>query len=229
MAGINFNELPKDLQAKLQPYMTIGGAKSVEEAIAKAKDAKAWTEADDKALNSLNGGANWGKTMDEVAFDSSKAKEYKADLPRAQKENQLAEARRRNERTKFIADSQAELDKKKEDLRRSIVEKRSQGVTGYLSAMADRIKLDMMPSRVGEQQAGFGGVAGKFLVAAAVAAVTVAFTSCSKDFNYNENDNINLKINVENDNKALLEAILNELKNMNSSLQSKINILIDKL
>ena len=34
---------------------------------------------------------------------------------------------------------------------------------------------------------------------------------------------------VGNDNKALLEAILNELKNMNSSLQSKINILIDKL
>ncbi len=77
MAGINFNDLPKNLQAKLQPYMTLGGAKSVEEAVAKAKEAKVWSDADDKALNALNGGANWGKTMDEVAFDSSKAKEYK--------------------------------------------------------------------------------------------------------------------------------------------------------
>ena len=95
MAGINFNDLPKNLKIKLQPYFTVGGAKTVEEAVEKAKEAKVWSEADDSALNSLNGGANWGKTMDEFAFDSSKAAQYKADMPKAQKENQLAQARKR--------------------------------------------------------------------------------------------------------------------------------------
>ena len=79
MAGINFNQLPKDLQAKLQPYMTVGGAKTVEEAIAKARFAGAWSDSDQSRLDTLNGGANWGKTMDEFAFDSSKADKYKAD------------------------------------------------------------------------------------------------------------------------------------------------------
>lgn len=90
MAGINFNQLPKDLQAKLQPYMTVGGAKTVEEAIAKARFAGAWSDSDQSRLDTLNGGANWGKTMDEFAFDSSKADKYKAD---AQK-NEYAQAKK---------------------------------------------------------------------------------------------------------------------------------------
>ena len=96
MAGINFNDLPKNLQSKLQPYFTVSGAKSVEEAIQIAKDAKVWTADDEKQLNALNGGANWGKTMDEFAFDSSKAAEYKQNLPKAEKDRQLAQARKRN-------------------------------------------------------------------------------------------------------------------------------------
>lgn len=94
MAGINFNQLPKDLQAKLQPYMTVGGAKTVEEAIAKARFAGAWSDSDQSRLDSLNGGVNWGKTMDEFAFDSSKADQYKAEAHK----KEMAQAKKENKK-----------------------------------------------------------------------------------------------------------------------------------
>ena len=90
--GINFNDLPKNLQTKLQPFMTV--AKNVEDAINMAKQNGKWSPADEKALGTLNGAANWGRIMDEYAFDSSKADEYKKNLPEAQKQQKLEAARR---------------------------------------------------------------------------------------------------------------------------------------
>ncbi len=55
---IDFSDLTPTQQSKLKPFMTI--AKSVEDAIAMAKQNGAWTKADDAALETINGNANWG-------------------------------------------------------------------------------------------------------------------------------------------------------------------------
>ena len=46
----------------------------------------------------LNGGSNWGRMMDEYAFNPERAQEYKDNLPNAEKERQLAEARKRHQK-----------------------------------------------------------------------------------------------------------------------------------
>ena len=235
MAGINFNDLPKNLQAKLEPYMTVAG--SVENAIEAAKVNGKWTEADSKELSTLNGGANWGKTMDEVAFDSSKANEYK----------KMADAKKSSKKPidfHFGGKSQAQLDSERAQLRRSIVEKRSQGITGYLSAMVDRVKLDMTPEKEGQQIAG-GSL--RWVAAAALAAVTVAFTSCQNDIDIGQNQAVYIprtdytqQINqiierldrLDNNNTAQLTAILKQLDNViqNQNLtQQQLEVQLDAI
>lgn len=58
MAGINFNDLPKNLQAKLNEFRFV--AKSVDDAIEMAKAKGTWTEADTKAMSALNGNKAFG-------------------------------------------------------------------------------------------------------------------------------------------------------------------------
>ena len=66
MHGIQFKDLPTNLQQKLSQYM--GVANSVEDAIQIAKQNGNWSESDTKQLSALNGDANWGKTMDEFSY-----------------------------------------------------------------------------------------------------------------------------------------------------------------
>ena len=82
MSGINFNDLPSNLQQKLQPYRFV--AKSVDDAIAMAKKAGKWTASDDKAYNSLNGGKAWG-VFD--GFEKTELGKSQADLADAVKQN----------------------------------------------------------------------------------------------------------------------------------------------
>ena len=84
MPGINFNDLPKNLQQKLQPYRFV--AKSVEDAIVMAKKAGAWTAADDKAFSALNGNKAWGQFD---GFEKSSAQQVHEDLAQGVKEDPL--------------------------------------------------------------------------------------------------------------------------------------------
>ncbi len=72
--GINFNDLPKHVQAKIEPYMIVAGSveNAIDAAVASGKMDK--NEAD-ALKNGLSGNKNWGATD---GFDPSKAKEYKA-------------------------------------------------------------------------------------------------------------------------------------------------------
>lgn len=82
MSGINFNDLPSNLQQKLQPYRFV--AKSVDDAIAMAKQAGKWSASDDKVYNSLNGGKAWG-VFD--GFEKSEVQQFKKDVAEAAKKD----------------------------------------------------------------------------------------------------------------------------------------------
>ena len=86
MSGINFNDLPKNLQQVLSPY--IGIAKSVDDAIAIAKENGKWSAENDKQYTALNGGKAWGQVTD--SFDPSKAAEYRREAAVAEFKNSLA-------------------------------------------------------------------------------------------------------------------------------------------
>lgn len=78
MAGINFDGLPKNLQAKLNEFRYV--AKSVDDAIAMAKAKGTWTAADDKAMNALNGNKAFG-VFD--GFEKSNAQKEKDKMAKA--------------------------------------------------------------------------------------------------------------------------------------------------
>ena len=82
MSGINLNELPLSLQQKLKPYANI--AKSVEDAIAMAKQNGKWTAADEKAYVAFNGNRAWG-VFD--GFEKTEAAKFADDFAAANKEN----------------------------------------------------------------------------------------------------------------------------------------------
>ena len=243
MAGINFNDLPKNLQAKLEPFMTVAG--SVENAIEAAKLKGTWTSADTEAMNALNGGANWGKTMDEYAFHPEKADEYAKNAPEAKKQNELAQARKRNAarqevEAKFAErdEAQKKLAEARNDLKRTIVSKRSQGVMGYLSAIPDQIKLDRMP-KPGVNEAGVGAL--KWLAAPLLAAVAVAFTSCDDknempaQIDVTQIVSVPITIPMKDytpellNLKAELQGLRGDMDKYNKQAVDKFNEIIDKL
>ena len=80
MAGINFNDLPQNLQQKLQPYYTLTG--SVEKAIDAAKDAGKWSKSDEQNLASFNGNKAWG-VFD--GFERTETGRFNSDLAQATK------------------------------------------------------------------------------------------------------------------------------------------------
>ena len=211
MAGININNLPQNLQQKLSPYLSI--AKDLDSAIDMARQAGKWSEADDKAYNALNGGANWGKVMDEYSFDSSKAAEYK-------QEAQAAKANAKSEAKVYYADASKSNTQRRAELQKSIAENKAQGgVVGYAKAVGNAIQYHMTPAKDGVVEAGSPWAWAGALV---LAVGTVALTSCKEDdvteYNFkNENTNV---INIYNNFEeaiaaftARVEALLNEIKN----------------
>ena len=159
MSGINFNELPKNLQQVLSPY--IGIAKSVEDAVAIAKENGKWTAEAEKEYTALNGGAAWGKVMD--SFDPAKAEVYKKELADAPKKTVDADTV-----NKLLG-----LDvKTKSELRSSMKENFHSGK--YWDAAKDAYAYQNAPVKAGQANAGTKF----FAVSAVLAAAMLLFEAC---------------------------------------------------
>ena len=171
------------------------------------------TEAQAKALEeSMNGGVNWGKVMDEVSFNPDKAETY------AQESAAREESVAQQPNTKVLAyesntQRRARLNEEAVGHKESMKENWSKG--NYADAAGDffkgmwaAFKKESTPTKDGVQEAGFG----KVLVAAALAGI--AFASCSKDPNVISQNVSLIIITKDSSLKAALDKILLELQGL---------------
>ena len=181
--------------------MAVSG--SVENAIESAKMNGKWTEADTKVLNALNGGANWGKTMDEFAFDSTKAAQYKNDLPEAKKQNELAQARKRNNNVPSTAKTVGKY--------AGAALAVAGTVAGVAAVAASAVTLPA------------------WAPLAAIGAGALLFQSCSSDISANQKQAVNITIPKAKDYTEQLNKIIDLMDKLNSDQAARFKELLQNL
>lgn len=210
------------LMALAQQKMFI--AASPKEALkmaAKELNIKLSAAEEQEILSTLNGSANWGKTMDEYAFDSTKASEYKKDA-------QLAQAKAKVKQVKSNTQKRAEL-------QNQIAERKEKygAFIGGAMSLYDGFKYNMIPEKDGVEHAGFG----KALVALGLAVATVAATtSCDRkdditnyEFKNEDKTEIKVPITVVNENSSFAElvaALKEAIDGLRSDLDDIKNLIV---
>ena len=162
------------------------------------------TEQELKELEELNGGANWGKTMDEYAFNSTKAKTYKAELPQAKKENKLAQARRKNNEEP------------------SIWKKIGKYAGAGLAVAGTGVVIAAAAGAVAATLPGWA-------IAGVIGAGALLFTSCSSDINVDQTAITNITIPKAKDYSNEIKEIINRLNSIDDNNAKAYLAILQKL
>ena len=168
------------------------------------------TEAQAKALEeSMNGGVNWGKVMDEVSFNPDKAETYaKESAAKTETEQPNTKVLTFESNTQRRARLNEEAAEHKENMKENWNQGKYADAAGdFFKGMWAAFKKESTPSKDGVQEAGFG----KVLVAAALAGI--AFASCSKDPDV-ISQNVSLTITQDSSLRDALDKILLELQGL---------------
>ena len=169
------------------------------------------TEAQAKALEeSMNGGVNWGKVMDEVSFNPDKAETYaKESAAKTETEQPNTKVLTFESNTQRRARLNEEAAEHKENMKENWNQGKYADAAGdFFKGMWAAFKKESTPTKDGVQEAGFG----KVLVAAALAGI--AFASCSKDPNVISQNVSLIIITKDSSLKAALDKILLELQGL---------------
>lgn len=163
------------------------------------------TEQELKELEELNGGVNWGKTMDEYAFNSTKASEYKRELPEAKKQNELAQARKRNNAEPSVW--------------KTVGKYAGAAATVVGGVAAGAVALGALAS------------APAWAPLAVMGAGALLFTSCQNDIKAEQNQAVYVTIpsDKQKDYTAIINNILARLDNMENNQAKRFKSLLETL